>query len=107
MATSTLVDLTRKRIIELAERSRGTSTAKRFALIDDEHQQYGLIVAGWEKAKRVSGITLLVTIEEDRVFIHHDGTMPGFADYLIENGVPPDKIVLAFYREPFTADLAA
>ena len=73
---------------------------------DDEHQRYALITTGWEPLKRIVGVTLLVTIEDDRVFIHHDGT-PGFADYLIDHGVPADKIVLAFYREPFTADQAA
>lgn len=31
-----------------------------------------------------------------RVTIHHDGT-PGFADYLIDHGVPEAQIALAFH----------
>lgn len=68
----------------------------RLAVYDETRGTYSVITVGWDGPQRVVGVTLLATIHEGIVTIHHDGT-PGFADYLLEFGMPEAQLVLAFH----------
>jgi XisI protein len=101
MANLNLPALTRAYIADVTH-SQGHAPLERFASCDDAHGVYSVITVGWNGPKRIVGVTLLVTIHEQHVTIQHDGT-PGFADYLIEQGVPESAITLAFSPPLLTA----
>jgi len=42
-----------------------------------------------------------VDVREEKIWIQRDGTEEGIANELVEAGIPPDQIVLAF-RHPDT-----
>jgi hypothetical protein len=95
MANIDLVALTKTYIADHTARSvRGS--LERLAICDDLHGTYSIITIGWDGPKRIVGVTLLATIDGDRIAIHHDGT-PGFAEYLIDQGISEDSITLTFH----------
>jgi hypothetical protein len=46
----------------------------------------------------VHGSVIHIDIKGDKIWIQHDGTEGGIAPELVEAGVPPDKIVLAWHE---------
>lgn len=95
MANVDPVALTRGYIAALTARP-SPPALERLAVCDEARGTYSVITVGWDGPRRVVGVTLLATIHEGVVTIHHDG-IPGFADYLIEHGVPEAQIALAFH----------
>ncbi len=65
-------------------------------VFDDARGHYEIVYAGWNDHKRVHGTVVHVDIKGDKVWIQHDGTEHGIVDDLLEQGIPPDRIVLAF-----------
>jgi len=51
---------------------------------------------GWDGQRRVHGSVLHIDIIGGRIWIQHDGTSPGVAIELAEDGIPKDDIVLGF-----------
>jgi hypothetical protein len=66
-------------------------------VIDEERGHYQLMTLGWHDQKRVKWLTLYVRCKEGKIWIEHDATERGFANELIEAGVPAADIVLAFH----------
>jgi hypothetical protein len=66
------------------------------AVFDEARGHYELIYAGWINEKRVHGSVVHVDLKGDKVWIQHDGTERGIVDDLLEQGIPNDRIVLAF-----------
>ncbi len=64
---------------------------------DDERGQYALITLGWMKRKRISGNTLFLTLRGQQIWIEDDMTDAPIANALIEEGVSPQDVVLAFH----------
>jgi hypothetical protein len=65
-------------------------------VFDDVRGHYELVYAGWIDQKRVHGSVVHVDLKGDKVWIQHDGTEYGIAGDLTEQGIPADRIVLAF-----------
>ncbi len=104
MADRDLVALTRAYVTDLTERPP-RAALRRLAICDDIQGDYTVLTIGWDGPKRVVGVTLLVSISNDQIAIHHDGT-PGFADYLIAHGVPEESIAITFHT-PHTPERIA
>jgi XisI protein len=72
---------------------------------DDEHSQYLLINNGWINNRRNYGCFLHLSLRNHKIYVEFDGTEVGFTTYLLEAGVPPSDIVLAFHaptKRPYT-----
>src|SRR6185312_4596708 len=67
-------------------------------IFDDSQGHYELVYSGWDGWHRVHGSVIHVDIREGKVWIQHDGTESGITDELLEAGIPPEHIVLAFHH---------
>ena len=66
-------------------------------VFNDAAGHYQLGEVGWEGRRRIDNIYIHVDVFEDRVWIQHDGTNLRVADWLVREGIPKHKIVLAFH----------
>jgi len=64
---------------------------------DREHGQFLLMDEGWSGYRRIHQIWAHVELLNDKLFIHEDGTEDGLANLLVNAGIPPNRIVLAFH----------
>ncbi len=74
-------------------------------IFDTEHDHYQLVHAGWHRKQRQYGCIIHADIRNGKIWIQHDGTEAGFADELVELGVPKEDIVLAYhppYKRPYS-----
>lgn len=67
-------------------------------IYDDSKGHYEVVYIGWDGWKRVHGAMLHVDIRDDKVWIQHDGTEDGIANELVQAGIPPERIVLAWHH---------
>ncbi len=65
-------------------------------IFDTEKDHYELIYAGWNGHYRIHGSVLHIDIRNNMVWIQYDGTEEGIAESLVKEGIPRDRIVLAF-----------
>jgi serine/threonine protein kinase len=68
------------------------------AIFDTEHDHYQLLYVGWRNDHRQFGCILHLDIKNGKIWIQHDGTEIGIANQLVELGVPPQDIILAFHE---------
>ena len=74
-------------------------------ILDDERGHYELSYIGWDSYRRIHGSVIHVDIRDGKIWVQHDGTEEGVASRLLEEGVPPEQIVLAFqhpYKRKYT-----
>jgi hypothetical protein len=76
------------------EQGNNTET---FLVSDDAQGHYSWMTIGWQKGKRVCGMTAYIRLHQDKVWIEEDCTEEGIANDLIKAGIPKDKIVLGFH----------
>jgi ketopantoate reductase len=67
-------------------------------IFNDEQGHYELLYAGWDDWRRVHGSVIHIDIRGGKIWIQHDGTRDGVAGELVEAGIPPGQIVLAFHH---------
>ncbi|MBC1222102.1 XisI protein [Nostoc sp. UCD121] len=65
--------------------------------LDDERDQYLWFQIGWQKDRRIKGITVHIRIKNHKIWIEEDWTEEGIATELLNAGVPQSDIVLAFH----------
>jgi hypothetical protein len=65
-------------------------------IFDEAQDHYELMYAGWNGIYRIHGSVLHIDIRNGKVWIQHDGTHGGIAEELVLEGIPRDRIVLAF-----------
>ena len=65
-------------------------------IFDETQDHYELMYAGWSGPYRIHGSVLHIDIRDGKVWIQHDGTEGGIAEELVQEGIPRDRIVLAF-----------
>ncbi|MCP4396102.1 MAG: XisI protein [bacterium] len=53
----------------------------------------------WNRGRRVRGNLIYVTLKDGKVYIEHDGIEQRITDELIQQGISPEHIVLAFQSE--------
>jgi hypothetical protein len=98
------LEIYRQQIMQLlSERSARlskTDVVELQTIFDPVHDHYQLAYVGWNGDRREFGCLIHVDIKDGKIWIQHDGTEAGFANQLVELGVPKHDIVLAFHA-PF------
>jgi XisI protein len=65
-------------------------------IVDENNHHYLLLEAGWHKNQRIYGSLIHLDIINNKIWIQQDGTEVGIANELVDLGIPPQQIVLAF-----------
>ncbi len=91
-----LRDIVERVLMEYAEFLGDDSISVCELVFDRRQDRYLLVEVGWENGYRVYGTLLHIDIQNDKLWIQHDGTEDGVADELASAGVPKQSIVLAF-----------
>jgi len=66
-------------------------------IADELHDHFLLSTSGWSKGRRVRRIPLHVRLHGGKIWVEEDWTEEGIATALLQAGVAPDHIVLAFH----------
>ncbi|MGK7945858.1 MAG: XisI protein [Microcystaceae cyanobacterium] len=88
-----------------AEIPYGIGDVNRLLIIDQDSDNYMILLEGWEEQRRVHGCLVHLQILNDKIWIQRDGIEDGIATDLVAAGIPQDKIVLAFkpkHIRPYT-----
>lgn len=64
---------------------------------DEERDHYLLLRLGWTPEGRLFVPTLYARLHDGKIWIENDWTEEGLATGLLERGVPPEDVVLAFH----------
>jgi hypothetical protein len=81
-----------------AQPSSSDTQIESIALCDPIQDSYMLIDIGWNPTGRVHSVPIHLRIKNQKVWLEWDGTDQEIAQQLIDAGIPPEDIVLAFYR---------
>lgn len=65
-------------------------------ICDDTHGEYLLMRVGWRGDRRVRRPAFYLRLKDGKIWVEEDWTQEGVATDLLEAGVPPEDIVLAF-----------
>jgi hypothetical protein len=65
-------------------------------VIDEIRDRYLLVETGWYQNKRIYGTLIHIDIINGKNWIQQDGTEDGIANELVNLGVSPQQIVLAY-----------
>lgn len=65
-------------------------------VIDETQDHYLLIETGWHQNRRIYGTLIHIDIINKKIWIQQDGTEEGIANELVNLGIPPQQIVLAY-----------
>jgi len=90
-------DIIKKLLTEYAQFKPAYGEIETETVFDEVGDHYELVHVGWKGAARIYGSVIPVDIRQGKVWIQHDGTESGIAEELVELGIPPDHIVLAFH----------
>lgn len=75
-------------------------TVKSQLIFDNENDHYQLTYIGWQGNKRIFSTVMHFDIENEKIWIQHNGTEELVPQRLVELGVPTSDIVIGFYS-PF------
>ena len=75
---------------------RSQPGVERFMIADETRDHYFLFSLGWVADQRLRNFSVYVRLKDGQFWIEHDLTEGGLANELLEAGVPPTDIVLAF-----------
>jgi hypothetical protein len=64
---------------------------------DEVHDQYLLLLMGWQKDERIKSVMIHIRLKNDKIWIEEDWTEDGVATDLLHKGIPREEIVLAFH----------
>ena len=64
---------------------------------DEERDHYMLLRLGWTPKGRLFAPALYARLRNQKIWIENDWTDQGLATELLEHGVPPEDVVLAFH----------
>ncbi|MBI5517580.1 MAG: XisI protein [Deltaproteobacteria bacterium] len=78
---------------------RAESHFKVVPFMDEVHDRYLLLTEGWDGMRRIHNVLIHVDIIDGKFWIQRDNTEEGFATQLVAEGIPRERIVLAFYPE--------
>jgi hypothetical protein len=98
-------DVLKQVITNEANHTPGVGAIEIIPIIDEVHDQYQVLLIGWNRLGRVFSVILHLRLHDEKVWIEYDGTSEGVANTLLEAGLPHDDIVLAFHpphKRPLT-----
>ena len=65
-------------------------------VIDEAQEHYLLVETGWHQNRRIYGTLIHIDIINEKIWIQQDGTEEGIANELVNQGISPQQIVLAY-----------
>jgi hypothetical protein len=68
-------------------------------VFDEIQDHYALMQSGWSQGHRVRGNLIYITLQNNQIHIEYDGMEQGITQDLLDLGVPPEQIILAFLPE--------
>lgn len=74
-------------------------------IFDTERDRYQVVHTGWYNHRRIYGSIIHIDIQNEKIWIQHNGTEIDIANELVELGIPKQDIVLAFqapYKRQYT-----
>jgi hypothetical protein len=77
---------------------RPTPGVETLLAFDESRDQYLWLQVGWTPAQRVHGVTVHARIVDGKIRIEQDWTEDGITTDLLQAGIPPEDIVLAFHE---------
>ena len=79
---------------QLDPKSEGVETN---TIFDTKNDHYQVMSVGWEDGDRIYGCLVHVDIKDGKIWIQYDGTEYSIANELMDLGVPPQSIVVAYH----------
>jgi hypothetical protein len=90
--------LLRELLTERAKLRSPSDPIKSQTIFDREGDHYQLVYLGWkDSSTRIYGCAIHVDIQDEKIWVQHDGTEDAIADQLVARGVPKSDIVLAYH----------
>ena len=65
-------------------------------VVDEAQDHYLIIETGWHQNRRIYGTLIHIDIINEKIWIQQDGTEEGIANELVNPGISPQQIVLAY-----------
>lgn len=69
-------------------------------IFDLVRNRYQVVPVGWSQKRRIYGCVLHIDIQDDKIWILHDGTENGIANELVARNIPNHDIIIGFHS-PF------
>jgi len=86
-------ELIKEVVTEWAEAGQSPTPVKTLVSFDDEHANYLMLVAGWERGERHHDIIFHAHVPDGKIWIEWDGTSPSISEELIRRGIAEADIV--------------
>lgn len=86
----------RRTMLKVREIGSSSVSINRQVIFDAEHDHYQLVNVGWMNDRRIYGCVLHIDIQDDKIWIQHNGTELNIADEFVALGIPKEDIVLGF-----------
>ncbi len=64
---------------------------------DEKNHHYQFLWLGWQDNSKIFSVPIHADIIDDKIWIQKDTTEAGFANLLVEKGIPKSEIVLAYF----------
>jgi hypothetical protein len=101
------IEIVERTLCQMAKIYPSGGDIRTLTVFDREHGQFLLLDEGWRGYSRIHSLWLHIELRDGQFWIQEDGTEIGVANKLVDAGVPPERIVLAFnapaIREPMEA----
>jgi hypothetical protein len=93
-----LAQVTREEVRKYASNGRGANVLL-FPLLDDEHLTFAVIDVDYPTRNDFAGVVVFARVVQDTIVIEEDLTDKKLIDALLQQGVPREKIILAYSGE--------
>lgn len=94
-----LKDIVREEVRKYAGRGRG-GNLRLFPIMDEPQQTYVVVAIDYPVREDTAGVVVLARVVGDKAVIEEDATDKPLLDALLQQGVPREKIILAYEGEP-------
>ena len=89
-----------KRIIQhYGKFQSSVGNVETYPVCDESNDNYLVVDVGWLAFGRQHAMPIHIRIKDEKVWVEWDGTDQEIVQQLIDNGIPPEDIVLGFQRE--------
>ncbi|MCT7988380.1 XisI protein [Laspinema olomoucense] len=97
--SQTYRDIVKQVILGYAQLKPSHGDIRLDPVFDETRDRYALMQVGWDRGRRVRGNLIYVVLQDGCVYIEYDGMERSITEDLMNQGIPPNKIVLAFLSD--------
>lgn len=100
-------EIVKKTILKYAQFRPSHGQIELHPVLDEQRDHYALMQVGWDREKRIKGNLIYLTINNEKICIEYDGVERGITQELINLGIEPQDIILAFLSPdtPLSTDM--